>query len=44
MKIKIITIALITATVNLFGDPSSPYQCRMSGSELEADIIVVGGV
>lgn len=43
MKIKFITLALITATVNLFGDPSSPYRCRMSGNELEADIIVVGG-
>ena len=43
MKIKFITLALITATANLFGDPSSPYRCRMSGNELEADIIVVGG-
>ena len=39
MKIKFITLALITATVNLFG---GPYRCHMSGSELEADIIVVG--
>jgi choline dehydrogenase len=43
MKIKFITLALVTATVNLFGDPSSPYRCKMSGNELEADIIVVGG-
>ena len=43
MKIKFITLALVTATVNLFGDPSAPYRCRMSGGELEADIIVVGG-
>lgn len=43
MKIKFITLALITATINLFGDLSSPYRCRMSGNELEADIIVVGG-
>jgi hypothetical protein len=43
MKIKFITLALITVTVNLFGDQSSPYQCRMSGNKLEADIIVVGG-
>ena len=43
MKIKLITLALITAAVNLFGDPSSPYRCRMSGNELEADIIVIGG-
>lgn len=34
------TIALVTATASLFGDP---YRCRMSGNELEADIIVVGG-
>lgn len=43
MKIKLITLVLVTATVNLFGDQSSPYRCRMSGSELEADIIVIGG-
>jgi choline dehydrogenase len=40
MKIKFLTLALVAATVNLFG---SPYQCKMSGNELEADIIVVGG-
>lgn len=40
MRIKFITLALVTAAVNLFGDP---YRCRMSGNELEADIIVVGG-
>jgi len=43
MKIKFITLALVAATVNLFGDPSCPYRCRMSGNHLEADIIVVGG-
>ncbi len=43
MKIKFIILALVTATVNLFGDQSSPYRCRMSGNELEADIIVMGG-
>ncbi len=43
MKIKFITLALIIATVNLFGDPASPYRCKMSGNELEADIIVIGG-
>ncbi len=43
MKIKFITLALVTATVNLFGDQSSPYRCKMSGNELEADIIVIGG-
>lgn len=42
MKIKSITLALIT-TVHLFSDSSSPYRCKMSGNELEADIIVIGG-
>lgn len=41
MKIKFIILALITATTHLFG--SSPYRCKMSGNELEADIIVIGG-
>lgn len=40
MKIKFITLALILATVNLFAEP---YRCKMSGNELEADIIVIGG-
>ncbi len=43
MKIKFIALALIAATTNLIGDPSSLYRCEMSGDELEADIIVVGG-
>lgn len=44
MKIKFITLALITITVNLFGGgPPSPYRCRFSENELEADIIVIGG-
>lgn len=43
MKITFIALALITATVNLFGDSSSPYRCKMSGNELVADIIVIGG-
>lgn len=46
MKIKFITLALVAATVNLFGDHHSqnePYRCRMSGNKLEADIIVIGG-
>lgn len=42
MKIKIFTLALVIATVNLFGDSSSPYRARMSGNELEADFIVIG--
>lgn len=43
MKIKFAILALVVATANLFGDSSSPYRCRMSGNELEADIIVIGG-
>lgn len=43
MKIKFIVLSLVTATVNLFGHQSSPYQCKMSDNELEADIIVIGG-
>jgi choline dehydrogenase len=40
MSFKCITLALLTATANLF---SSPYRCKMSGNKLEADIIVIGG-
>jgi choline dehydrogenase len=40
MKIKFIALALVIATANLFG---APYRCKMSGNELEADFIVVGG-
>ena len=43
MKFKYLILALVTATANLFGDSSSPYRCKMSGNELEADFIVVGG-
>lgn len=45
MKIKLMSLILIlvTATTNIFGHSSSPYQCKMSGNELEADIIVIGG-
>lgn len=43
MKIKFIILVLAFATTNLFGDQSSPYRARMSGNELEADIIVIGG-
>lgn len=43
MKIQFIILALLTATLNLFGDSTSPYRCKMSGNELEADIIVIGG-
>lgn len=43
MKIKFIALALILTTVNLFGHSSSPYRCKMSGDELVADIIVIGG-
>lgn len=41
MKIIYITLALVIATVNLFGD--HPYRCKMSGNKLVADVIVVGG-
>lgn len=40
MNVKIITLALVTTITHLFADP---YRCRMSGNELEADIIVIGG-
>lgn len=43
MKIKFIILVLACATANIFGDQSSPYRARMSGNELEADIIVIGG-
>lgn len=43
MKIKFISLALIAVAVNFFAHASSPYRCKMSGNELEADIIVVGG-
>jgi len=42
MKIKLIILTLVTATASLFGDQSSPYRCKMSGNDLEADIIVIG--
>ena len=41
MNIKFLILALVTTTVNLFGD--QPYRCKVSGDKLEADIIVVGG-
>jgi choline dehydrogenase len=43
MKIKCITLAFITLAEALFGDQSTPYRCRMSGNQLEADVIVIGG-
>lgn len=43
MKISFISLALIAAALNLHGDTCSPYRCQMSGNELEADIIVIGG-
>jgi len=38
---RYIILALTIVTVTLFG--SSPYRCKMSGGNLEADIIVIGG-
>lgn len=34
MKVQFIILALTMATVNLFGDLSSPYRGKMSGNEL----------
>jgi choline dehydrogenase len=43
MRCHMIFLAAVAFTANLFGDVSSPYRCKMSGNELEADIIVIGG-
>ncbi|MDR3647016.1 MAG: GMC family oxidoreductase [Candidatus Babeliales bacterium] len=43
MKIKFIILVLACVTANLFCSQSCPYRSRMSGNELEADIIVIGG-
>lgn len=48
MKIKFITLALVTATVNLFGNQNSvsnskPIKIAPNEKSLEADFIVVGG-
>ena len=43
MKIKFITLALVNCYSQPFWRSSSPYRCKMSGNELEADIIVIGG-
>src|SRR5580704_16244747 len=43
MNIKFFTLALVTTTVHLLSGHSSPYRCKMSGNQLEADIIVIGG-
>lgn len=42
MKSNFIILSLITTTT-LFGFFDEPYRCQMSGDELEADIIVIGG-
>lgn len=42
MKIKFAILALAITTTNLFGG-QGPYRCQMTGNELEADIIVIGG-
>lgn len=43
MNFKFACFALLLTTSHLLGGHSSPYQCKMSGKELEADIIVIGG-
>lgn len=43
MKNKFISLALLIAIINPFSGHASPYRCSMSGNELEADIIVIGG-
>lgn len=43
MKIKFIILILAFVMDNLLGCQSLPYRARMSGNELEADIIVIGG-
>ena len=43
MNIKYVSLVLMTAIINLYGRESSPYRCKMSGNNLEADIIVIGG-
>lgn len=43
MKIKFIILILTFVMDNLFGGQSFPYRPIMSGNELEADIIVIGG-
>lgn len=43
MRIQIALLTCVMTTINLFGGSSSPYRCKVSGNELEADIIVIGG-
>lgn len=43
MKLKFTILTLVFVTANLLGDSTAPYRCKMSGNELEADIIVIGG-
>ncbi len=43
MKFTSLILIMVVATTQLFGNHSSPYRCKMSGNELEADIIVIGG-
>lgn len=43
MQFKFIFLALAVTSLNLFGDQSSTYRGKMSGNELVADVIVVGG-
>lgn len=41
MHMKSIFLTFLATSAHLFSD--EPYQCKMSGNELEADIIVIGG-
>lgn len=43
MRIKCIVPILVAVTTNLFSHSSSSYQAKISGNEIEADIIVIGG-
>lgn len=43
MKLTSLILAAVVSTTQLFGSHSNPYRCKMTGNELEADIIVIGG-
>lgn len=43
MKMQSMILVLVMTAANLFADHDSPYRCKMSSNQLEADIIVIGG-